>query len=355
MNKEIKVNPIIRMILPFVLGFSGVFIMMLFQTISFHPVKSIVSFLNKKEAKEIIKNTKIEEKLKDKSNTFKIKNGPIFPQVYGDDSENQAKAYGVIDLKTGDIYAQKNITDSVPIASITKLMSAIVALDLVKNDEVFTISQNASKVSPTRIGVVPGEKMKVKELLNAMLLTSANDAAQVLMEGVNTKYGQDIFVKAMNYKAKFLNLENTNFSNPQGFDSKDNYSSVSDLAVLTNYALNHYPEIVDIVKKDYEFLPRNKNHKQFDLYNWNGLLGVYPGVQGMKIGNTDDAGYTTIVVAQRNGKKLASIVLGAPGVVQRDLWAAQLLDSGFKKLDVPPARITDVELKAKYSGWKYWN
>src|SRR5690606_3687251 len=96
-------------------------------------------------------------------------------------------------------------------------------------------------------------------------------------------------------------------------------------------------------------------HKQFDLYNWNGLLGVYPGASGVKIGNTGDAQKTTIVTAERNGKKLLVVVLGAPGVLERDMWAAELLDLGFEKqYGMAPINVTEEQLRAKYKTWKYW-
>jgi len=109
-------------------------------------------------------------------------------------------------------------------------------------------------------------------------------------------------------------------------------------------------------KKDYELLPENKNHKQFDLYNWNGLINVYPNTQGLKIGNTNDAGNTTVVLSEREGKKVLVVLLGAPGVVERDLWASQLLDYGFEKSKgLARVNLTDQDLLNKYATWQYWN
>ena len=128
------------------------------------------------------------------------------------------------------------------------------------------------------------------------------------------------------------------------------------MILLSRYALTKYPLIAAIVKKDYQLLPKNKNHKQYDLYNWNGLLGVYPEVQGVKIGNTDKAGKTTVVLARRNGVKLLTVVLGAPSVLKRDLWAAKLLDIGFNNLKgLQMVGVGEDMLKEKYNTWKYWN
>src|SRR3990167_9932853 len=99
------------------------------------------------------------------------KNKNIVPRVYGDNTQVEAKAYGAIDFNTGEVLVHKNLEMSLPIASVTKIMTAVVALDLAEKDDLFTVSRKASKVSPTKIGVVPEQKMTLQELLNALLLT----------------------------------------------------------------------------------------------------------------------------------------------------------------------------------------
>ncbi len=294
-------------------------------------------------------------KLEQKPNNIQLKkDSSLVPSVYAATDYDQAKSYVVVDLDTGKILAAKDSKQEVPIASLTKVMSAMVALDLAAPDELFTVTPQAANMEPTKIGVVAGQQMKLTELLNASLLSSANDAMQVIADGVNQKYGQDIFVRAMNQKAAFLGLTNTHFTNPQGLDNGHPYSSASDFAVLSAYALRNYPQIADIVGKDYQFLPADSNHKQFDLYNWNGLLDVYPGTYGLKIGNTDDAGFTTAVAAERDGHRILVVLLGAPGVLQRDLWAGELLDAGFAKFNLTPVNVTQDQLQTKYATWKYW-
>lgn len=269
---------------------------------------------------------------------------------------NNANAYIAVDLTSGKILEGKNIASPFAVASLTKVMTAVVTLDLTTPQDIFAVSPKAANIEPTKIGVVAGQKMLRDELLYAALLTSANDAAQVLAEGIDEKFGQGAFVQAMNIKAKSLGMMSTHFSNPQGFDSSGNYSSVSDLAILAQYALSQYPLFRQIVKTDYYFLPEDNNHKQFDLYNWNGLLGVYPNIMGLKIGNTSRAGYTTMVASERENKKVLVIVLGSPGVLERDLWAASLLDEAFWNLgQLAPIAVDEISLKEKYSKWKYWN
>lgn len=297
------------------------------------------------------------KRLKTQKNAFVLKtqNKNIVSNAYADSFSIPAFSYVVVDFDTGEILEEKNASKIVSIASLTKIMTAIVTLDLSYPTDIFKISEYASKIPPTKIGVVEGELMSVEELLKATLLTSANDAAQVIEEGIERKYKADIFEKAMNEKARFLGLTNSSFSNPQGFDSSKNYSTASDVAILSHYALTHYPLIAEIVKKEYEYLPSNKNHKQFDLYNWNGLINVYPNVYGVKIGNTDAAGRTTVVVSERDGKKVLVVLLGAPGILERDLWAGELLDRGFEKLGLPKIELTPDMLVQKYSTWRYWN
>lgn len=296
-------------------------------------------------------------KLQAKPNNYKLNRTiNLIPNTYAGNFDDQSKAYAVIDFDSGHVLQSKDSTSRLPVASLTKLMTAVVALDLSSPQEVFTVTQNAANAIPTKIGVNAGDKMSLSELLHASLMTSANDAAEAIKDGVNEKYRANIFVEAMNRKAKFLGLNNTHFANPQGFDSPNNYSSIEDLAVLTHYAIENYPLISEIIKKDYAFLPASANHKQFDLYNWNGLLGVYPGVMGVKIGNTDKAGTTNIVLSERNGKKILAVVLGSPDILIRDLFASELLDAGFEQtLNLSPASITSINLQEKYSTWQYWN
>lgn len=297
-------------------------------------------------------------KLKKQENQYTLKplSSNIVPSAYAQTFEIPASSYIVIDYDSGQILEEKESSKKLPIASLTKIMTSVIALDLATPDELFTISSKAARMPATKIGVVTGENMTVKELLNAVLLTSANDAAEVIKEGIDAKYQSEIFIRAMNEKARLLGLHDTSFTNAQGFDNENNYSTTRDFAILSHYALSNYPLISETVKKDYEFLPADNNHKQFDLYNWNGLLDVYPNVHGIKIGNTGNARYTTAVISEREDKKVLVVLLGAPGVLERDLWTSQLLDIGFEKLgNFEKVNVTEDMLLEKYSTWKYWN
>lgn len=336
--------------------FIGTFIAVFFLVLAQHIGLRLPAFISP-IPKDIDAMTVIKPKLLEKKNTFTLKRPQRFiPQASADtlhDYEN-ASAYVVMDFDSGDVLIEKNMTKRLPIASLTKIMTSVVALDLVSPERELLVTPHAAHIEPTKIGVIPGQKLTLKELLEASLMTSANDAVEVIREGVDMIYNEPVFVRAMNQKASYVGLKNTHFANPQGFDNNENYSSPEDLAILSRYALVSYPLISDIVKKDYAFLPENSSHKQYDLYNWNGLIGVYPNVSGVKIGNTDDAGMTTVVVSERAGKRLLVVLLGTPGILERDLWASQLLDEGFTRVSgLKPVEVTENQLREKYSTWKY--
>jgi len=344
--------------------FSGLamFIMVCLQNLGIsspiNPMKLISPLAQNLGKKQPEASKEIKIKLQQKANNFHIIHAstPFVKNAQAAAPYDQAASYAIIDMDNGTIILNKDSEKQVPIASLTKIMTAVVSLDLSRPTDIITITQTDTKVSPTRIGVIPGEKMTLHELLQGALLVSGNDAAEAIRTGIDAKYHDSVFINAMNEKAKFLGLSNTHFANPQGFDNPGNYSTAEDLAILTHYALTQYPLIADIAKKEYAFVPANENHKQFDMYNWNSLVGVYPGAQGLKIGNTDAAGSTIIVSAKRSGKHIGVILLGAPDILNRDLWTAELLDLGFAKtLGLPPVNVTKEQLQAKYKTWKYWN
>ncbi|MDO8583130.1 MAG: serine hydrolase [bacterium] len=299
----------------------------------------------------------IASKLMTKENDFALKSENNFiSSAYAESLDIPAHSYVALDFATGEILEEKNSSKQISIASLTKIMTAVVALDLASPDELFTYSDNALSQPATRLAFSPGDKLTLVELLNATLIASANDCAEAIKEGIDSKYGGEVFVRAMNEKAKFLGLKSSHFDNPQGFDSRKNFSSAQDLAILSHYALTHYPLIAQIVAMEYGELSPTAYHQRYEyLNNWNGLLGVYPGVFGVKIGNTDDAGATMIVGAERENKKVLAVLLGAPGVLERDLSAADLLDTGFAKLGLEKIGVTEVSLQEKYSTWKYSN
>jgi D-alanyl-D-alanine carboxypeptidase (penicillin-binding protein 5/6) len=291
-------------------------------------------------------------------NSFRIKQNPVQALAIGGaatdlDAVLETKAGLSVNFESGEVYYAYNAQARLPMASITKVMTAMVALDLASMEETFTVSRSATEVEPTVMGAYEGEKLTVRELVKAALLMSANDAAQVLAEGIGKKYQGDekSFVEAMNEKAKIIGLVNTKFTNPQGYDNPEHYSTCEDITVMSRYALSQYPDIARIVKEKEGRLPQNANHQTFWLPNWNMLIGTYPGADGVKIGNTGEAGHTTVASATREGKRILSCVLGAEGILKRDLAAAELLNIGFSKVGVAPYPITEDVLRNRIKDW----
>jgi D-alanyl-D-alanine carboxypeptidase len=265
----------------------------------------------------------------------------------------EAKSTISVDFASGEVFYSFNANKRLPMASTTKIMTAMTAMDLASLDEQFTVEHAATEVEPTVIGVKTGERLTLRELIKGTLLTSGNDAAAVIADGIGKKYGGDtsLFVKAMNEKAVFLGLNNTHFANPQGYDDPNHYSTSEDLAAMAHYALTHYPEIQRVVTEKDASIAATDTHHAFNLPNWNMLINTYPGADGVKIGNTGDAGHTTVASATRSGKRVLVVVLGTSGILKRDMAAAELLNVGFQKLGIAPFSMTEDILRTRVRDW----
>jgi serine-type D-Ala-D-Ala carboxypeptidase (penicillin-binding protein 5/6) len=213
-----------------------------------------------------------------------------------------------------------------PMASTTKMMSALVALKAGGLDREVTVSRTASRVEDG-VGLVPGQHLTRRQLLGLMLVHSANDAAFALGEGV----GGDMptFVKMMNQQAVALGLRHTRYANPHGLDAKGHFTSAADLAALARVAMT-YPEFRRIVSCRTVAVPSPGGHGQSVYGTTDLLLGNYRGLEGIKTGYTDKAGYCFVGSAKRGGVSLIAVVLGADDDHARFTQAARLLDWGFK-------------------------
>lgn len=206
-------------------------------------------------------------------------------------------------------------------ASITKVMTALVVLENADPDEVVTISTNAAAVKESGVDLVAGQSYTVQQLLEAMLVPSANDAAYALAEHVAGS--EDAFVQMMNAKAVDLGLDETAFTNPHGLDEPGHHTSAEDIATLTSVAMAD-ARFVAIVATPAITI----NGKLWESSN--KLLGSYDGANGVKTGWTDDAGYSLVASAQRAQIGLVAVVLGASSENERFVEARRLLDWGFQ-------------------------
>ncbi|GAC1531567.1 MAG: hypothetical protein NVS2B6_19680 [Thermoleophilaceae bacterium] len=237
----------------------------------------------------------------------------------------RARAGIVVDARTGETLFAQNAETHLPIASTTKLMTALLTLERSRPDTFVTSPGYAGTAAESRIGLVAGERMTVHDLLEALLLPSANDAAVTLATAVGG--GAPAFVAAMNARARTLGLRETHYSNPVGLDARDNYSSAHDLARLASYLLAN-PTFAAIVDQPSARLTTG-NHPR-TVINRNVLVRRYPFVTGVKTGHTAIAGYVLVGSARVAGaQQVVSVALGDPSEATRDSDSLALLRYGL--------------------------
>jgi D-alanyl-D-alanine carboxypeptidase len=238
----------------------------------------------------------------------------------------QAEALLVIDVENGRVLYAQNAGYPWHPASVTKLMTAYVTLRAVNEgrlnlDTPLVVSTNAAAQSPVKMGFAVGTVVTVDNALKMMMVKSANDMAVVLAEGVAGSI--ESFADEMNATARRLGMIQSSFVNPNGLPADDQMTSARDLAILARAILRDLPEY------DYYWhLPGIRMGKTV-RWNYNTLLGRYPGADGMKTGFICASGFNLVASATRNGRRLIAVVLGAPSSAGRALKAAQLLERGF--------------------------
>lgn len=206
-------------------------------------------------------------------------------------------------MNTGSVLCEKNADEKRLIASLTKVMTALVALENADPDEVITIEPAWANVEGSKMGIVPGETMTVRDLLYGLLLSSGNDAALALAD--ICAGSTESFAALMNEKAAELGMTSTCFENPHGLDGENQYSTARDMAALTAAAMKD-PDFAAIVST------RSANVCGRALTNHNKLLNMYAGTLGVKTGYTDAAGRTLISCVEREGMKLICVTLCDP-------------------------------------------
>lgn len=261
--------------------------------------------------------------------------------------------YLVFNLDTAKVYLASNSAQKIAPASFTKLLTAQVALDLGFPDQLLTATKTSVDKVPTILGLKVGEQLTLSDLLRASIATSANDAASTLAEAMASQNGLNLvdYVELMNKKASLLSMTNSHFSNPDGLDDPTQYSTLEDLAKVVENVVKNYPEIVAAGASDRLDINISPTHGFYYLPNWNGLLGVYPGVTGLKIAYTENAGYSTIILLNKGNLHLALLLSGADKLLNRDKDAGILLDEALKEEKISPATITESQLKAHYKIW----
>jgi len=221
----------------------------------------------------------------------------------------QAKAALIYDVGSGKVLYEKQSTDSMPMASLTKLMTAMVLLQNHSPDEIVTIPENLPVLSPAdqKLGVSAGERFTLSELMPALLIYSANDVANSL--AIWDSGSIDKFAVKMNDQAKQWGLSDSNFVNPTGLDAAEHQSSANDLLILANILLHNksFRTIINTQKTTV----RNLAGKPYIVTTTNQNLNL-PYVYGIKTGLTDAAGQSLILLAKNNDYEIITVVLNSP-------------------------------------------
>ncbi|SRR5260221_4739880 len=237
------------------------------------------------------------------------------------------------DLTSDQILFSKNAGERLPMASLTKIMTAIVALEHKKPDDIYTVSQK-DIVGEDSVGFVKGEAFTLEDILYGLILHSGNDAAEVLAD--NFPKGREAFIKSMNLKALSLGLINTHFTNPTGLEGDGKqFTTATDLVVITRYALLNFPLFDQIVQTFDYTIPESTTHAQYALENETNLLTSYPGVKGVKTGYTPEAGLCLVTYLEYGGHQIIAVVLGSEN--RRDDMK-EILDYSLTSIGITPPR-----------------
>lgn len=239
-----------------------------------------------------------------------------------------AKSVLVVNADDGQIIFSQNPDERLPMASTTKMMTALLTIENHQKDlgAMVTCSQRCAEAGESSIWMVAGEKLTVKEMLTGMLIQSGNDSAMALAEF--DAGSMEAFVAKMNKRAAELGMTNTHFMNPHGLHGPDHYTSATDFVKLGREVMKH-PEIRDIVKRTEATIPWTGQESGRSLINHNHLLEQYDAVNGIKTGYTDEAGQCIVISATENGTNLVMAYLGGSSLSQRDTDVINLLHYGF--------------------------
>jgi D-alanyl-D-alanine carboxypeptidase (penicillin-binding protein 5/6) len=233
-----------------------------------------------------------------------------------------ARAFFVQDSATGEVLARRADRAQLPIASITKLMTALLALEHGRLGDVVTVRRSAASVGESSIHLRAGERLTVHDLLEGALIQSANDAADALADHVGGG-STTRFVALMNRRARALGLTGTHFVRPDGLDAVGHVSTARDVTRLAQVVMRRRA-VRAIVRLRTDTIAGGRS-----LHTWNDLLGRFPGVYGVKTGHTSGAGWCEVAAVRRAGVTLYATVLGSPTRFQRNADLAALLRWGL--------------------------
>lgn len=258
-----------------------------------------------------------------------------------------SRAAVIYDRKSKKIIWGKKENEKRPMASTTKIMTAIVVLENANLSDTVTVSKKSAGTGGSRLGLKVGDKITVNNLLYGLLMVSGNDAAVALAEYVGGSV--EGFADKMNQKAKELGLENTHFVTPHGLDMADHYTTALELAEMADYAMNNekFAEIVNTKNITISINGRSKS-----LKNTNELLGNLEGVNGVKTGFTNGANRCLVTSVSRNGMNVIAVVLGADTKKDRTRDSVEIIEYAYKNYTIYDLKEL---IKENYEDWKNIN
>ncbi|MCX7715193.1 MAG: D-alanyl-D-alanine carboxypeptidase [Clostridia bacterium] len=251
----------------------------------------------------------------------------IFSRTEAYALEVSAEYACVIEEKTGEVVYEKNARIAYPMASTTKIMTALTAIEADALDDVVTVSANAANQEGSSMYLRSGDKILMRDLLYGLMLNSGNDAAVAIAEHVAGDV--ESFAKLMTEKAHEIGARNTQFKNPSGLDEAGHYTTAYDLALITRRSMQN-PEFAEIVKTKNKKISLINTQADIYLSNHNKMLDIYSGADGVKTGYTKATGRCLVSTAVRDGMRFIAVTLNAP-----DDWNdhKKMLDYAFENYE----------------------
>lgn len=255
--------------------------------------------------------------------------------AYGQDFDLDIRAAILVEAETGQVLYEKNSAETLPPASITKIMTLLIAMEEIEKgnlslDSEISISKYAESMGGSQIYLVAGTRIKLEDLLKAVTIASANDASVAIAEAIGGTYSN--FIRLMNKRAEELGMVNTHFANSTGLpvEHGEHYTTAYDITLMSRELIK-YEKVLEwaSIWVDYVQLPG----REAMLVNTNKMINYYPGMDGLKTGHTSEAGYCLAATAKRDNMRLISVIMGAETEKRREELTARLLDYGFNAFE----------------------
>ena len=244
--------------------------------------------------------------------------------VYAESPQITAQSAVLIDQESGQVLYSKNPHEKRAIASTTKILTGLIAIENSSLQDIVTVTPKAASIGESTIHLEPSERLTLHDLLYGALLRSGNDACVAIAEHVSGQ--EETFVELMNKKAVLLGAKNSSFKNTNGLPNEEHYSTAYDMALIASYALRN-PEFAKIVSTKNTIIQNDdESQKERYLKNTNKLLWQYPGTDGVKTGTTNKAGQCLIGSATKNGRTLIFVILHSE---DREGDGRELFEYGF--------------------------